>query len=353
MGYARLHFEARRRPKMNLRLNRSEPSRAPQTPCKEQPRSTYLSNPDASPDKPRAAPASSKPSLMGESVRTSTFAKSHANNTRMLFELESSGRHRKPGWARALTLWLGAAALAAAAGAAWWSQQRPVLTPEPSLSRQPVALPAALPAAKVPDSNQAATRPALSASTAINVAPSVARIETASTAGIVSTVPAAVPVATTLALAAAVQKSVVVAASPPAKARAATTSKTPKSTKTAKKQTKQQLAKAKQRQQGLPQSTRLTKATPTGASGMQATSPGSGKDADILLLSALLAHVSRDPQGAPANSQAQQTIAQIVQRCEARGGKDTAETIECRRRICDGYWGKAQACPANLAPKKD
>lgn len=69
-----------------------------------------------------------------------------------------------------------------------------------------------------------------------------------------------------------------------------------------------------------------------------------------MLLSALLAHVSRDAQGAPQGSQVQLTIAQIVQRCEARGGKNTPESRDCQRRICEGYWGKAQACPAGLAP---
>jgi ribosomal protein L40E len=72
------------------------------------------------------------------------------------------------------------------------------------------------------------------------------------------------------------------------------------------------------------------------------------------LLSALLAHVARG-NAAVGGSQAmlaeqdQTTIAQIVQRCEARGGE---EARACRRRICEGYWGKAEACPAPAAPKK-
>ena len=97
----------------------------------------------------------------------------------------------------------------------------------------------------------------------------------------------------------------------------------------------------------------MAKAAAVDARSNEPAAAGASKDADILLLSALLAHVSRDAQGAPTGSQAQQTIAQIVQRCEARGSKDSAESSECRRRICDGYWGKAQACPANLAPKKE
>jgi hypothetical protein len=306
---------------------------------------------------------------MGEPPGASTTPQLLDKNTRMLIELESSGGRSKAGSARTLALWLGAAALAAAAGAAWWSQQRPASTPKSSLSGQVAELPAARAAAKVAENSPATTRPASPASTPINVAPSVARIETAATATATATSvpPAAAAAATTLALAttaapanlqtptSAPQKSPASAALPPAKARAAKTSKTSKSTQTAKqrKEAKQQLAKAKKRQQGSAPPTQLTKASPTGVRGTEPTAAGAGKDADILLLSALLAHVSRDAQGAPTNSQAQQTIAQIVQRCEARGGKDTAETVECRRRICDGYWGKAQACPANLAPKKD
>jgi hypothetical protein len=335
-----------------------------------------LPNSDVSPDTPRAAPASNKPSLVGETVGASTTPKSPDKNTRMLLELESMSGHRVQGSARKLILLLGAVALVAAAGAAWWSQQRAVMAPKPSVSGQafvvPATPPATPPVAKAAESNQAAASPAAPASASTDVAPSVARIETASTATSAAALPAAVPAATALALAAAAaapavavnaaapntsapQKSVASAAQPPAKARVAKTNKTAKSTKTAKqqRQAKQQLAKAKKSQQGSAAPTRSAKASATSVRAAEPTVAGAGKDADILLLSALLAHVSRDAQGAPTGSQAQQTIAQIVQRCEARGGRESVEANECRRRICDGYWGKAQACPANLAPKKE
>ncbi len=334
-----------------------------------------MSNSDVTPETPRAAPAANKPSLMGEAVNAPATPKSPDKNTRMLRELESMNGQRAQGPARKLTLWFGAAALVAAAGAAWWSQQSAVKTPRPSPSGQavvvPVKAPAALPVAQVAENNQAAASPAAPARSSMDIAPSVARIETASAA-----TAAAVPAVTTLALAGAVAapavalnaaapnisappKSVAAAAQPSAKTRVAKTSKTAKSTKTAKqqRQAKQQLAKAKKGQQGSAAPTRLAKATATGVLAAAPPAAGAGKDADILLLSALLAHVSRDGQAAPTSAptvaQAQQTIAQVVQRCEARGGKDSAETIECRRRICDGYWGKAQACPVNLAPKKE
>lgn len=67
-------------------------------------------------------------------------------------------------------------------------------------------------------------------------------------------------------------------------------------------------------------------------------------DADVDLLSALVAHV--DGQGRPIN-RSPETIAELVRRCEAQIDKTEAQA--CRRRICTGYWGKAQACPARLA----
>jgi hypothetical protein len=72
-------------------------------------------------------------------------------------------------------------------------------------------------------------------------------------------------------------------------------------------------------------------------------------DADVLLLTALLAHVSRKDANATLLEQDQLTIAQLVKRCDTRTAE---ETRECRRRICEGYWGKAEACPAPANPKK-
>jgi hypothetical protein len=311
---------------------------------------------------------------MDESLGTATTPKARDKNTRMLIELESFGGRRKTGSAGTWVMWLSAAALVAAAGGAWWSQQRPALAldSDRSLGGRAGAAPAASATAKVAGATTATSAATASKSTAglalpasapVGAAPSVARIETAATAGAAL----AVPATTTLALAAAAipapittspQKSDASDAPPPTKARVDRASKTPaasKSAKTAKqkKLAKQQLAKAKKDRSGSATPTRLAKAAPAADRSTTTGAAPASKEADILLLSALLAHVSRDAQGAPTGTQAQQTIAQIVQRCEARGGKDTVETSECRRRICDGYWGKAQACPANLAPKKD
>lgn len=77
--------------------------------------------------------------------------------------------------------------------------------------------------------------------------------------------------------------------------------------------------------------------------------PPSG-DPDVTLLSAMLARLSGD---APTTASPRPTIAQLVERCEARATKDSIEAFECKRRICAGYWGKAEACPMALAPKKN
>jgi hypothetical protein len=297
---------------------------------------------------------------MGEAVGVSTTRRARDKTTRMLIELESPGGHRKSGSVLTAALWLSAAALVAAAGAAWWSQQRPPLAPQPTLDSR--AAPSAVGTAtnKPAETTAPTARSAPPASASIAAAPTAARIETVPAAASVSAVPASASLALATAVPAlasatsAPQKSDAVTPSS-TKTRVAKTPKASKSTKTAKQQrlAKQQLAKAKKDQAPSSGLTRVAKVAPASARGAETAASTASKDADILLLSALLAHVSRDAQGAPTSNQAQQTIAQIVQRCEARGGKDSVESIECRRRICDGYWGKAQACPANLAPKKD
>ena len=82
---------------------------------------------------------------------------------------------------------------------------------------------------------------------------------------------------------------------------------------------------------------------------------GKREDPDVDLLAALMAHAAA-PASAPQKAASHRTvrrheagaredlsIAKLVRRCEAmQGGK----AVECRRRLCEGYWGKAQACPA-------
>lgn len=97
-------------------------------------------------------------------------------------------------------------------------------------------------------------------------------------------------------------------------------------------------------------------ATRTPAAANRTTAAAPNGDPDVALLSAMLATMSRDARASADSApspQTQLTIAQLVQRCEQRGIKDAIETFECKRRICDGYWGKADACPKSLSPKKN
>jgi hypothetical protein len=265
-------------------------------------------------------------------------AKGPAENLRMLVELESSARPMSRGSARGASIWITAIALLAAAvgGTWWWTQHREA----PTLVQPAVRLSAAAPRATPAATPAGATaKPALPASGPLEAAPAAARIEAAGDARPVPVVPVAMVPAPVPTAATITAKASETALAPPLAVRLA---KTPTPTH----------AKSTHARPTPAPPARAAAAAPAVAHSAEPGAAAATKDADIVLLSALLAHVSRDAQGAPMGSQAQLTIAQIVQRCEARGGKDTAETRECRRRICDGYWGKAQACPARLAPKK-
>ncbi len=74
------------------------------------------------------------------------------------------------------------------------------------------------------------------------------------------------------------------------------------------------------------------------------------EDADVDLLAALMAHVSREG-GTPTSmhvqpathvAMAHTSIADLVRSCNVLSA---AAASQCRQRICEGYWGKAEACP--------
>ncbi len=114
-----------------------------------------------------------------------------------------------------------------------------------------------------------------------------------------------------------------------------------------------------------PVKTAETKPAPPKATAQRAPPPGEAKtavrttapavnrphanDPDVELLSAIMKHLGdeRGATGGPARSS--QTIAELVKSCR---GNDPIEALLCQRRICEGSWGKAQACPQNLAPKQ-
>jgi hypothetical protein len=114
-----------------------------------------------------------------------------------------------------------------------------------------------------------------------------------------------------------------------------------------------------------PVKTADTKPTPPKATAQKASSPGEARaavkaatpaanrpnasDPDVELLSAIMKHLGDERGTAGASTRSSQTIAQLVSSCK---GNDPIETLLCQRRICEGSWGKAQACPQHLAPKQ-
>ncbi|MFO1339933.1 MAG: hypothetical protein U1F53_17190 [Burkholderiaceae bacterium] len=81
-------------------------------------------------------------------------------------------------------------------------------------------------------------------------------------------------------------------------------------------------------------------------------------DPDAELVAAIMARmegsrVASERGSSPVSSERtssdrSSTIAALVRDCDALS--DTGAALACRRRICDGYWGKAQACPRSMAP---
>lgn len=83
----------------------------------------------------------------------------------------------------------------------------------------------------------------------------------------------------------------------------------------------------------------------------------SGRDPDVDLLAALMAHASGRGGVNPTASARdvsksidEPSIAKLVKRCESLNGEDA---LQCQRRMCDGYWGRAQACPAKSSAQRE
>lgn len=76
-----------------------------------------------------------------------------------------------------------------------------------------------------------------------------------------------------------------------------------------------------------------------------------GRDPDAELIGAIMKHLGTGATAvaAPPSARSAQTIAELVQSCQS---KDAIEALLCQRRICDGSWGKAQACPMSQAPQQ-
>ena len=74
-----------------------------------------------------------------------------------------------------------------------------------------------------------------------------------------------------------------------------------------------------------------------------------GADPDVDLIAAVMRHGEAPAAGRGAEGDTTtSSIAGLVSRCKSLGG---SEAKACRQRLCEGYWGKAEACPKRLAPK--
>lgn len=90
----------------------------------------------------------------------------------------------------------------------------------------------------------------------------------------------------------------------------------------------------------------VTQKTPAKAT---ASAKEGSRDPDVELLNAIMKHLGNGKGSAvtAAPPRSPQTIAELVKSCRT---KDAIEALLCQRRICEGSWGKAQACPREQAP---
>lgn len=286
-----------------------------------------------------AKPASGKPSLIDLSPSSGG---EEGNSLRMLDALEPSGRPATRAPARHGFRWLLAGLLllvGCGASWSWWSQRS---TTEENRDRmaqasKPVTTEPAKAASPPASAASAGNEPSVAATIVASADSEAVAAPPFSTAASGASAAASVPAASAPQAASAPPTTTYNAAAKPAKTKPANPSSSP-DTRVA--------AQSKEKDD------RKRPTTPAGKGAT--TSPSS--DPDVALLSAMLATMSGDARatsnGAP-NAQTKLTIAQLVKRCEVQGVKDAIETFECKRRICDGYWGKADACPMSLSPKKN
>jgi hypothetical protein len=248
---------------------------------------------------------------------------------------------------RAWGVWALAAGVVLAVAAAGWVALRPKADLGPSIeiaaakpSRPavaPVVVPPAMP------SGAASAAASAASDTAASTPVAVAQLELLPDAA------ASAPAGAGTALAAATATAAVAAAA----AQPAPKTNLQTNTKPAKKPVEKtrtaaagpsRTASAKPIKPAAPSAATTTTATATAKATLRADDP------DIELMTALMSHVGASRAGAtgaplPRNQQA--TIANLVASCRSKTG---TEADECRRSICDGYWGKAEACPARSKP---
>ncbi len=105
---------------------------------------------------------------------------------------------------------------------------------------------------------------------------------------------------------------------------------------------------------GVSETKRPSPSGPVGKGGPSARD-GTARDPDVDLILALMRHSdSAGParsagSGTSVQAPSDLSIASLVSRCKTLAGVDAKS---CQKRICAGYWGRAEACPTKDAPKK-
>lgn len=290
-----------------------------------------------------------RPSLTIDVAAVPRAANGDARSLRMLDELESvvtPGTHRSTPSASRWTLLVALCALTLAA--LWaWSHQR-AANPSPSIAGTAEHVLDAAPIAKLPQLAASSNSAPIVATVArIETLPEESRTQAGSSTGLIEPVAApATPAAPR-------------PASPAAQTAEAPSAAMPTRQPTSDASTRVLAKRAKEPAPVARSSPVSANAGSTARARPRsrdlASSPRpaiGGPDADVLLLSALLDHVSNEGRAMLPASSRQVTLAQVVRRCEARSGRSAAQARECRQRICEGYWGKAEACPMRLAPEK-
>lgn len=221
---------------------------------------------------------------------------------------------RAPGARRRAFPWIGALAVVLVAGATAWMLRSPHAGPD--------AAPVQVAAAAV-TAPQSAAPPVSERAEVIGAAASaaMAAIEELPASAVVPAPPvvAAAPVASSA-------------------AKAKPREKVEKADK-AEKDKRTQVARAEPRPRPAPKPE--SRAAAPAAAAASAATPGS--DADVDLIAALVQHLSRDTRGTELG------IADLVARCKSLQG---SEALRCQRRICENYWGRADACPRSQAPNE-
>lgn len=242
---------------------------------------------------------------------------------------------------RQLWPWLGGGLLAAA-GLIWLAnaQKAEAERPKPALSAATASAPIRLQTvASAPFSDTVATvTPAvIEVNAAANPAPAASAASPALTEST-----ATGPSNTTLLMTAgagAVAAGVLAAAPEPAASAPQKPSKRAKASAEREAKAEREAAAATKKAQAVA----ARKANAAGAS------PQGGADPDVDLIAAVMRHGEAPAAGRSAEGEAPtSSIAGLVSRCKSLGG---SEAKACRQRLCEGYWGKAEACPKRLAPK--